>query len=105
ERTTTIYMPKFDAFDVERNCPFPLCDLHHFACRNEQELGIRVDESSDQPGTGDAIDLGIFASDPFHNNLPTTASRVSHSHQLMCLAKNVSIRFLQPNMCSSSFPL
>ncbi len=83
ERTATIHVAQFGAFDVERDCPFPLGDLHDFACRDEEEFGIRVNESPDQPGTGDAIDLGIFTSNPFHDSLPHNGVDVlPHDHGL-----------------------
>src|SRR5271166_6505471 len=44
ERTATVHVAQFGAFDVERDCPFPLGDLHDFACRDEEEFGIRINQ-------------------------------------------------------------
>src|SRR5262249_39441732 len=34
-----------------------------------EELGLGVDKTADQPGTGNAIDFGPFTRDPFHCRL------------------------------------
>src|SRR5258705_349775 len=45
----------------------PPARLEDFPGGHEQELGFRVDEAGDQPGTGDAIDPRAFTCDPFHD--------------------------------------
>src|SRR5205823_1114640 len=40
------------------------CDGKDPFGRGEQEFRFGIDEASDQPGTGDAIDLGALAGDP-----------------------------------------
>ena len=50
--------------DVERLGLLLLGDGQHVTGRDEQEAGLRIDEPSDQPGTGDAIDLGPRSCDP-----------------------------------------
>src|SRR3954470_17847326 len=43
-----------------------------------QELGARLDETSDQPGTGDAVDLRSLAGNPLrHHTSPRFCSGVS----------------------------
>src|ERR1051325_7068643 len=34
--------------------------------RDEDELGVAIDKPLDEPGTGNAVDLGAFAGDPAH---------------------------------------
>jgi hypothetical protein len=41
--------------------------LEHLAAGHVEKLRARVDEAGDQPGAGDAVDLGAFAGDPFHD--------------------------------------
>ena len=43
-------------------------DLHHFAVRHIEEFRVLVDEARHQPRTGNAVDLGSFAGDPFHGD-------------------------------------
>src|SRR4029079_7732344 len=33
---------------------------------NEQELGVRVDEPADEPGTGRSVDVAVLPGDPPH---------------------------------------
>jgi len=42
-------------------------DLHDFAARHIEKLRAFVDEAGDQPGAGDAVDLGPLAGNPFHS--------------------------------------
>ena len=43
--------------------------------RYVKELGLFVDEPSDQPGTGDPIDAGMLTCDPFHRHPPRNILR------------------------------
>src|SRR5262249_32518886 len=51
--------------DVVRRAVDVLGDLADLIRRHVDELGARVDEAADQPGTRDAIDLRMLARDPF----------------------------------------
>ena len=51
-------------FDVERHGFKARGDAIDFGRRNEQENGARVDETADQPGTGNAVDLRPRPRDP-----------------------------------------
>src|SRR6185295_17072110 len=62
-------MAELHAFDVEGNRSFAGGGRHHFVAGDEEELGVRIDEFPDQPGTGDAVHLDAFAGDPFHDAL------------------------------------
>ena len=57
---------ELDAVDVVRRRARLGGDPHHVVRRNEQELGVAIDEARDQPRTCDTIDLGTFARYPFH---------------------------------------
>src|SRR5690349_7162236 len=54
--------------------------------RHIQELGIRLDEAPDQPGTGDAVDLGTFTGYPLHGVLPGLEVRTLHLYRLLIQA-------------------
>ena len=49
----------------------------HFAGRHIEELGAGIDKTTDQPGAGDAVDLGSLAGDParrlFARHTPVSA--------------------------------
>ena len=46
-----------NALDIEGRAVEALRDRLHLRGRNEQEHGFRIDEATDQPGTGDTIDF------------------------------------------------
>src|SRR5688500_11094227 len=52
------------AVDVERGRTEAFGDPSHLGRRHIQEDGGRIDEAADQPGAGDAVDLGPGASYP-----------------------------------------
>jgi hypothetical protein len=52
------------AVDVEGRGAEALGDGQHLGRIDEQEHRLRVDEAADQPGAGDAVDLGPGAGDP-----------------------------------------
>src|SRR5690606_41588570 len=52
------------SLDVEGRGRKPLAHGDDLRRRDEKELGRRVDEAADQPGAGDAVDLGPLAGDP-----------------------------------------
>src|SRR4051812_27714364 len=59
-------MAKLDVFDVVGNGVEALRLRHHLLARHKYELGVLIDKLPDEPGTCDAIDLDLLASDPFH---------------------------------------
>lgn len=52
------------ALDVEPCGMEAFCDAHHLRRDDEEEDRMRIDESPDQPGADDAIDLGLAARNP-----------------------------------------
>src|SRR5262249_41005852 len=46
-----------DALDVERCGIEALCDARHFWGTDKEKDGVRIYEATDQPGTGNAVDL------------------------------------------------
>ncbi len=65
ERTMIPGVPKLSALDVVGGSGPFLGDGQDVGCWNVNELSIRIDEPADQPRTGDAVDLGMLARDPF----------------------------------------
>src|SRR2546426_1223131 len=55
---------------VVGNGPFTLGNRHDLVRRHEEERRVLVDESRDQPRTGDAVDARLFTSHPFHQGSP-----------------------------------
>jgi hypothetical protein len=62
-------VPDLNARDVIRNRSVLFGFGEHLVCRDIDELGLRVDEASDQPGASDPIYFGSLACDPFHGHL------------------------------------
>src|SRR5882757_724404 len=48
----------------------------HLVGRHVEELRLLLDEALDQPRAGDAVDLGAFARDPFHDFSPSLCGSV-----------------------------
>jgi hypothetical protein len=59
-------MAQFNTGDIIGNSAGSGGNFHHVATRHIQELRRFVDEARDQPGTGDAVDLGALTGDPLH---------------------------------------
>jgi hypothetical protein len=57
---------QFDAGNVVRNCSVTLGGGRHLVREDIEEFGVLVDEAPDEPRAGDAIDLGVLTSNPFH---------------------------------------
>jgi hypothetical protein len=51
---------------VEPMCSFGLLDGEDLVGRDVDDLGVGVDEPSDQPRAGDAVGLGAGTRDPLH---------------------------------------
>src|SRR5260370_31970647 len=58
-------MPEFGALDVIRNTADLLGDRRDLVRRHVNKFGAGIDEARDQPRTSNAIDLRMFAGDPF----------------------------------------
>jgi hypothetical protein len=52
-------MPEFDLRDVKGRGAFLRCQLRHLAGRREEKLGPVVDEASNEPGAGYAVDMDV----------------------------------------------
>src|SRR5437763_185673 len=64
--------------DVVRRRADLLGDREHAVGRDVNKFGVWLDKASDQPGTGDAVDLRTLARDPFgHRDAPCLMSGVS----------------------------
>ena len=63
-------MTELHVLDVVRNGAEAFRFLHHLVRRDEDELGILVDEFLDQPGASNPINLDPFARDPLHRPPP-----------------------------------
>ena len=64
ERAQFAAMAPEHILDVERRGAVMFTDGFDFGGRDEQEDSIGIDEASDQPRAGDAIDLGTRAGNP-----------------------------------------
>ncbi len=53
-----------DAVEVERGSVEPLGDIEDFRLRHIKENRVAVDEAANEPGAGDAVDLGRDRADP-----------------------------------------
>src|SRR5437870_3929282 len=55
-----------DVRDIEGDRPLAFGDIHHAVCRNEEELGLGIDEFLDEPRAGHPVHFHPFTRDPFH---------------------------------------
>src|SRR5436309_1725320 len=69
ERTLLAVMAQLYVLDVVGDCIETFRLVHYLVGRDEDELGVVVDEFLDKPRAGYAIDFYVFASDPFHSVL------------------------------------
>src|SRR5438094_10244849 len=67
EAATSVDMAELDVRHVIGNRVLARGDRHDVGGRDEQELGLGVDKSLDEPGTGNTIDVRIRAGDVFHD--------------------------------------
>src|SRR5262245_10085579 len=65
EGTLVANVAKLHVLDVVGRSVDVFGDLADIIWRNVDEFGVRIDETADQPRTRDAIDLRMFARDPF----------------------------------------
>jgi hypothetical protein len=54
---------------IEGDCAGLFDDLFDFRRRDEQELGLIVYETGNQPGTGNAVHVDVGTGDPEHGFL------------------------------------
>src|SRR5262249_7789286 len=59
------------ALDVERRRAEALRLVGDLVARDEEELGLGVDELPEEPGASDAIDLDLLPRDPAHARSPS----------------------------------
>src|SRR5882757_267890 len=59
-------MAKLDVLDVVGNGVETLRLRHYLLARHEYELGFLINKFLDEPWACDAVDLDLFAGDPFH---------------------------------------
>src|SRR6185312_4967571 len=69
ERATAVFVPEIHPRDVIGRRTLASSDIQDVSSGDVEELRLRIDEPPDQPGAGDAIDLGVLACDPFHRRL------------------------------------
>jgi hypothetical protein len=60
--------------EIVRNGPGLRRDGKYLVGRNIVKLCLRIDKPQNQPRTGDAIDFGTFARNPFHKHLLTVGT-------------------------------
>src|SRR6266478_2549802 len=85
ERTTLALMREFHTIDVVRNPTRLLSNGEYLILRHVDEFCIGIDEASDQPRTGDAVDLRVFSRHPLTRGGPDVAAR---RHSLFGPASN-----------------
>src|SRR3978361_140963 len=70
ERAALAFVREFDPVDVVGRPPGLFGDLEHVLGRDVNELRLRIDETPDQPWTGDAVDLRVLPRHPFARRSP-----------------------------------
>src|SRR5258707_12477730 len=70
KRAFLAVMAKLNVFDVVRNGVEAFRLRRHLLCGRKYELGVLIDELLDEPWTGDAVHLDLFAGYPFHAESP-----------------------------------
>src|ERR1700716_1740723 len=74
ERAALALVGEFHAVDVIRDSAGAFGDRNDLILRNVDELRVGIDEAPDQPGTGDAVDLWMFACNPLAWGSPDVAA-------------------------------
>src|SRR6266404_4130072 len=75
ERAAFAFVGEFHAIDVVGYAARLLSDGKDLILRDVDELCIGIDEAPDQPGTGDTVDLRMFARHPLAWGSPDVAAR------------------------------
>ena len=73
-----VMLKRLGAGDVVWRCAGLFGDLKDLLRWNVEKLGVRLDETPDQPWAGDAVNLGVFAGDPLHDSLPCSKGGTLH---------------------------
>src|SRR6266511_2432398 len=92
--TTTLMMAKFHARRIERDRACFFCNLIDLALRYKQKLGFIVNETSDEPGTGNAVHMDVGTGDPFHSNSFYESSFLTISMFCFSLSRSLACRLL-----------
>jgi hypothetical protein len=61
---------------IEGNSAFAFRDRQHLCGRHIMNLGVPVDEATDEPRAGESIDLGALTGDPLHGGTPVMTASV-----------------------------
>jgi len=91
-------VPEFGTLDVIWSGALLLGNCEHFADRNVDEFGKRIDEAADQPGAGYAIDLGMLARDP---SIPDGANLLARGQACIFPARDASLEIHGIKTCSA----
>src|SRR5215212_10355502 len=75
ERAAVVHVPELDAFNVIGRSAYILSHLGNVIRRHVNKFRVRIHEAADQPGTGNAVNLGMFARHPFVFGRPALAAR------------------------------
>jgi hypothetical protein len=59
-------MTKFDSWRIVWYCGCFFGNLFNLAARDEQKLSLAINEASDEPGTGNPVNVNVRAGNPFH---------------------------------------
>src|SRR3954447_4319955 len=70
ERAALAFVGEFDPVNVVGRSARLFGDVEHVLGWDVNELRLRIDETPDQPWTGDAVDLRPFARHPFARRSP-----------------------------------
>src|SRR6266481_5307330 len=74
ERAAFAFMREFHAIDVVRDPTQLFSDSQYLILRDIDEFRVGIDEAADQPGTGDTVDLRVFAGHPLPWSCPDVAA-------------------------------
>jgi hypothetical protein len=66
EAAATVDVAELDTGDVIRDGPLSIGHGGDLGGRHVEELGFRVDEALDQPGTCNTVDAGVLSGNPPH---------------------------------------
>ena len=70
-----------DIFDVKWRASETLGYLHYIRRRHKQKYGAWIDEATNEPGTGDAVDLRTRAGHPYSSTLTINRRKLGHWNQ------------------------
>src|SRR6187431_697320 len=70
-----------DIFDIKWRAPETLGYFHDIRRRHKQKHGAWIDEATNEPGTGDAIDFRTSAGHPYSATLPINRRELGNWNQ------------------------